>query len=94
MPGNLTGFHFARPQHRSLDKDRYRIALADTTVGTAADTADDCNGKKSRKGYYATAVPINFGTTGQRGFSTAALASIFFTNDGTAPAETGGTPIQ
>ena len=39
---------------------------------------DDCNTNKSRTGYYATAVPIGIGTTGQRGFSTAAHGTIYF----------------
>jgi hypothetical protein len=55
---------------------------------------DDCNTNKSRTGYYATAVPINIGTTGQRGFSSAAHGTLYFTADGTAPPETGGSPLQ
>jgi len=93
-PGTSQGFISPDLSTDPSTKTGYTIALADSTIGTAADAADDCNGKKSRKGYYATAVPINLGTTGQRGFSTAALGSIFFTSDGTAPAETGGVPIQ
>ena len=55
---------------------------------------DDCNTNKSRTGYYATAVPIGIGTTGQRAFSTAAHGTIYFDSTGAAPAETGGSPIQ
>ena len=93
-PGTSQGFISPDLSADPSTKTGYTITLADSTVGTAADAADDCNGKKSRKGYYATAIPINFGTTGQRGFSTAALGSIFVTGNGTAPPETGGSPIQ
>jgi prepilin-type N-terminal cleavage/methylation domain-containing protein len=93
-PGASTGFISPDLSADPSVKSGYTVTLADSTLGTAADAADDCNGKKSRKGYYATAVPMNIGTTGQRGFSTAMLGAIYQTTDGTAPPETGGTPIQ
>ena len=74
-------------------KAGYTVAVADSTQNPA-DVEADCNGVMSRSGYYATAVPIDVGRTGQRGFSTAPHGSIFFTNDGSAAPETGGTPIQ
>ena len=61
---------------------------------TPAVVSTDCNGKTSRTGYYATAVPVGVGTTGQRAFSTSAAGTIYFDANGTAPAETGATPLQ
>ena len=74
-------------------KSGYNIVLADTG-NTPADVVADCNGTMSRTGYYATALPASPGQTGTRGFSTATAGTIFFTSDGTAPPETGGTPLQ
>ena len=74
-------------------KSGYTVTLADSTA-SPADVTDDCNTNKSRTGYYATAVPIGIGTTGQRAFSTAAHGTIYFDATGAAPAETGGSPIQ
>ncbi len=74
-------------------KSGYTITLADSTA-SPADVADDCNGVKSRSGYYVTAVPLQVGGTGQRAFSAAAAGTIYFDATGAAPAETGGTPIQ
>jgi len=74
-------------------KSGYTITLADSTANPA-DVADDCNGTKSRSGFYATAVPLQVGGTCQRAFSSAAAGTIYFDATGAAPAETGGTPIQ
>ena len=93
-PGSAQGFISPDLKADPSIKSGYKVTLADSTVGTPADVADDCNTKKSRTGYYATAVPVNIGTTGQRGFSTAADGTLYFTPDGAAPAETGGTPLQ
>jgi prepilin-type N-terminal cleavage/methylation domain-containing protein len=46
---------------------------------------NDCNGTPTVTAYYATALPLTFGTTGDRGFATMASAIIYFTVDGTAP---------
>jgi hypothetical protein len=96
-PGSQQGF--ISPD-LSLDpsvKSGYTITLADSTIGTPADVTTDCSGTTvSRTGYYATALPVNVGTTGTRGFSTAAHGTLYFVPDATggAPAETGGTPLQ
>ena len=75
-------------------KSGYTVTLADIDRGTPANVSTDCNSKTSRTGYYATAVPVSIGTTGQRGFSTSAAGTIYFDATGAAPAETGGTPLQ
>jgi prepilin-type N-terminal cleavage/methylation domain-containing protein len=76
-----------------VTKSGYIVTLEDSG-NMPTDIADDCNGTKSRSGYYAHTVPAQVGSTGQRGFGTAAHGTIFFTTDGTAGPETGGTPIQ
>jgi len=93
-PGSVQGFISPDLKNDPSIKSGYTVKLADSTVGTPSDVTDDCNGKKSRTGYYATAVPTNIGTTGQRGFSTAAHGTVYFTSTGAPPPEVGGTPIQ
>jgi type IV pilus assembly protein PilA len=66
-PGSSQGFISPDLALDPSVKSGYTVALADSTIGTPADVTDDCNATKSRTGYYATAVPINIGTTGQRG---------------------------
>jgi len=93
-PGSSVGFISPDLRSDPSVKSGYTVSLSDSTVGTVANVADDCNGKKSRSGFYAKAVPVNIGTTGARGFATSALATIFVTKTGAAPPETGGTPLQ
>jgi type IV pilus assembly protein PilA len=93
-PGSSQGFISPDLQNDPSVKSGYTVALADSTVGTPADVADDCNGQKSRTGYYSTAVPVSIGTSGQRGFSSAAHGTLFFTADGSAPPEVGGVPLR
>ena len=91
--GSTQGFISPDLSSDPSTKSGYTITLADST-DTPQDVADDCNAVKSRSGYYATAVPIQVGSTGQRAFSSAAAGTIFFDASGSAPAETGATPIQ
>lgn len=93
-PGSSQGFISPDLATDPSTKSGYTVTLADSTVGTPADVTDDCNTTKSRTGYYATAVPINIGTTGQRGFSSAAHGTLYFDITGAAPTEVGGTPLQ
>jgi len=73
-------------------KSGYTITLA--AGGVVADVAADCNGTMSQSSYYATADPVDAGTTGSRNFSTATHGAIFFTTDGSVAPEEGGTPLQ
>jgi type IV pilus assembly protein PilA len=93
-PGSTQGFISPDLSTDPSVKSGYTVELADT--GDApADVADDCNGDKSRTGYYATAVPVGVGTTGVRSFSSAAHGTIYFEADGNnVPPETGGTVLQ
>ena len=51
-------------------------------------------------GYYVTADPVNFGTTGNRSFATDTVGTIYFANAAAPPAlgqmvpGGGGTPLQ
>jgi len=92
--GGGQGFISPDLGRNGIVKSGYTVTLADTTVGTPATVAKDCNGTDTRTGYYATAVPQGIGTTGQRGFSTSAAGSIYADPTGAPPPETGGTPLQ
>jgi len=63
-------------------KSGYSIALL--TTGSAAGPAD-CNGAATEYNYYATGSPVAIGTTGNRGFATAAGGTIFFSPNGVPP---------
>ena len=91
--GSGQGFISPDLSTNGVIKSGYIIVLDDT--GTSpGDVVNDCNGTMSRTGYYATALPASPGQTGTRGFSTATAGTIFFTTDGSAPPETGGTALQ
>jgi prepilin-type N-terminal cleavage/methylation domain-containing protein len=92
-PGGSVGFISPDLKTDPSVKSGYTVSLKDSTVGTPSNVVDDCNGKKSRSGFYATAVPLT-AATGSRGFSTSAMGTVFLTKNGTAPPEVGGTPLQ
>src|SRR5262245_881928 len=73
-------------------KSGYNITLAAATG--AQNVVNDCNGTMSQSAYFATALPTTVGQTGSRGFGTGTPGTIYFTNDGSAPPETGGVAIQ
>ena len=60
-------------------------------VGNGTAGPDDCNAAPTNTDYTGTAVPQSVGTTGARGFNTAAAGTIFFDPNGT---DAGTTPIQ
>src|SRR4051812_37489390 len=84
-PGSSQGFISPDLALDPSVKSGYTVTLADTSVGTPANVSTDCNSKASRTGYYATAVPVGIGTTGQRGFSSSAAGTIYFLATGAAP---------
>ena len=65
-------------------KAGYNIALTD---GGFAMGPKDCNTTDTVVGYYATAQPINFSSTGNRSFATNHTGTIFFNNTATAPSQ-------
>ncbi len=99
VPRFFAGVHLARPRARPVDQERLhghaggrrRRRLTSPTTATTV---------MSRTAYYATALPVTIGTTGNRGFASNAAGTIFFKPDGTLTTEAemapggGGTPIQ
>jgi type IV pilus assembly protein PilA len=84
-------------------KSGYTVALAiDATAGVNAAvtaTAATCNTSSTAaaSSYYASAVPVTLGSTGQRAFATDTRGTIFFTNTGVAPINpipAAATPLQ
>ena len=78
-------------------KSGFTVTLA-AGAGNVAGT-NDCNGTAANSAFYATAVPVTVGTTGQRAFATDAAGTIWQDTSGVAPAQpfaTAGTvsPIQ
>jgi type II secretory pathway pseudopilin PulG len=92
-PGSTQGFISPDLSLNPSTKSGYTVLLADSTAAPA-NVGVDCNAAASRSGYYATAVPVGIGTTGQRGFSTSAGGTIYFLATGAKPPESGGTPLQ
>jgi prepilin-type N-terminal cleavage/methylation domain-containing protein len=73
----------------------YTYALASGAGATAG--PDDCYGSATVTNYYATAVPIGFGSTGTRSFAVSSLSTIWQVTEATAPSEPFGppaTPVQ
>jgi prepilin-type N-terminal cleavage/methylation domain-containing protein len=81
-PGSSQGFISPDLKSDPSLKSGYSIALA--TAGAAAGPAD-CNGAATQFNYYVTGAPVSIGTTGNRGFATAAGGTIFFTPNGVPP---------
>ncbi len=96
-PGGTDGFISPDLGTDPSTKSGYTVALA-AGAGAAAGP-NDCNGTATQTAYYASAVPVTVGTTGNRGFATNAAGTIWQDTTGAAPAEpfaTAGTvsPIQ
>jgi hypothetical protein len=73
-------------------KSGYVLALAESV--SRAEVATDCNGTvKSRSGYYATAVPVLVGRSGQRAYSTGKAYTIYVAMSGVPPPDGGVTAI-
>lgn len=52
----------------------------------------DCNGTATQTGYYATATPMQFGSTGSRSFATNASGTVWQVSAPTAPTEPFSAP--
>ena len=95
-PGSSQGFISPDLKSDPSVKSGYSIALL--TAGAAAGPAD-CNAAGTQFNYYVTGAPVAVGTTGNRGFSTGAAGTIFYTPNGVPPTlavtlASTGTPIQ
>jgi len=92
--GGAEGFISPDLNTNGVTKSGYIItSVAHPTDSDAG--PNDCNGTPTVTAYYATALPLTFGTTGSRGFATMTSGTIYFTVDGTAPPADGtGTPLK
>ncbi len=73
--GSTQGFISADLALDPSVKSGYNIVLAQGDAVAAG--TNDCNGTATFAGYYATAIPVNPGTTGGRGFATDAGGAIW-----------------
>jgi type II secretory pathway pseudopilin PulG len=73
-----------------ITRNGYTIALRESA--TAATTAADCHGEATRTGYYATAVPVEHGSSGNRSFATDQNRTIWQVNAPAAPTQPFGPP--
>jgi type IV pilus assembly protein PilA len=82
-PGGTQGFLSPDLTTAALvTKSGFNVTVND--AGTVAG-APDCNTTPTSVGYYASAEPLDFGSTGNRSFSTSHAGTIFFNNTNTAP---------
>jgi type IV pilus assembly protein PilA len=65
-----------------IDKSGFTVQTGN--AGTAAG-ALDCNGAATSVGYEASAIPMDFGSTGNRSFGTYHAGTIFFNNTNASP---------
>jgi prepilin-type N-terminal cleavage/methylation domain-containing protein len=94
-PGTTEPFISADLAMAAPQKAGYNFALA-PGAGAAAGL-NDCNGTATQTAFYATAVPMTFGSTGGYSYATNAANTIWQVGAGAAPAEPFGapaTPIQ
>jgi type IV pilus assembly protein PilA len=71
-------------------KSGYTFAVA---AGAGANPGQaDCNGTATTTAYYATAVPLTFGSTGSRSFATNQSQTVWQVSAATAPTEPFGAP--
>ena len=80
----------------SVAKSGFTVTMAQAATGSAIPAPPaGCTGTTTN--YYATAVPLSFGSTGTRSFATTEQGTIFFTSAAAAPADpipAAATPIQ
>lgn len=97
-PGSVAAFISSDLSSDPSVKSGYTILVASAAASVPG--AGDCNGIPTETGYYATAIPVAAGNSGQRGFATGGNGTIYFDHSGAAPTEAqmaaggGGTPLQ
>src|SRR5918993_3493870 len=79
-PGSAHGFLSPDLSMDPSFKSGYQITLA--AAGGAVAGPQDCNNAGTVTGYYATAVPIQPGVTGNRAFGTYTVGTVFFRPNG------------
>ena len=90
-PGTTDGFLSADlTRSPTPQKNGYNFTLG-PGAGAAAGP-NDCNGTATQTAYYATAVPMTFGTTGGRSFATNASNTVWQVNAVAPPTEPFGAP--
>lgn len=85
LPGSQEGF--ISPDlglHMNPKKAGYDFAL---TAGAAGAGPNDCQARPTNAGYYATATPQSWGTSGGRAFATNAGSAIWQNQGATPPTE-------
>lgn len=65
-------------------KAGYNFAM---TAGVAAAGANDCESRQTNSGFYVTAVPMTYGSTGTRAFSINSSVTIWQSTSATPPPE-------
>jgi prepilin-type N-terminal cleavage/methylation domain-containing protein len=71
-------------------KSGYRITLQ--ASATAQPARPDCNGRPTLSGFYTTAVPVSFATSGTRAFASNSASSIYVAASGVPPTEAAMAP--
>jgi uncharacterized membrane protein (DUF2068 family) len=83
-PGSDQGFISPELSHDPSFRSGYSVSLS--SAG-AVEGPPDCNGVRTERDYYATAVAGSVGSTGMRAFSTSASSTIFFDPSGDPPSK-------
>ena len=97
-PGSSNGFISPDLSSDPSIKSGYTVSIVVSASSTPG--PDDCNGTGTETGYYATAVPLSTGYSGDRAFATRGGGSIFFGLAGATPSEAemapggGGSPLN
>ena len=74
----------------TVTRSGYNITLKD---GANADaTSSDCHGTPTSTAYYASAAPVEAGSSGNRSFATSQAGSVWQVSGGTPPSEPFGSP--
>jgi prepilin-type N-terminal cleavage/methylation domain-containing protein len=71
-------------------KSGYNFTMAGGSGASAGPT--DCNGTATVTSFYATGIPMTYGTTGTRSFATNQSNTVWFVFGGAAPTEPFGAP--
>jgi prepilin-type N-terminal cleavage/methylation domain-containing protein len=67
----------------TVQKAGYTLQLQPSVAAVASGV--DCNGPGTFSGFYATAVPVAFGTSGNRSFATLSPTNVIWQSDTVAP---------